>query len=166
MNRMQQGQEWEAFIVAFLRAADWSAFPYGQGLLDDEAHGMLRHFNTHIRWAPDIIATDPQRKALFVIDAKKSSAERTGNHSVEVASTRASLLYHEPDNSVWALYAFPHLGTPKFVAVDVWHRHSQERGWNGRGSGTPFRVAPCYPLCQANPFDAITYSSTHREETK
>lgn len=165
-RRMQDGQQWEEFVVTFLRAAGWTAFRYGQGLLSEDARDMLREFKTHIRWAPDIITTDPDRSALFVIDAKYSSAERTGNHAVECSSTAATLLYHQPDHNVWALYAFPHMGTPKFVAVDVWSAHSFSASWHGDGSGTPFRCAPCDPHCHANPFDAIKASNQHREETQ
>lgn len=129
----------EAAVLARLREAGWTAGPYGQGQLK-EVRDELRHLDTPLRWAPDIIAirTYPTgHKRLVFVDAKAGSRWRTtGNHGVEMAALKAADEHER---------AFG--GNVFFVFSDFGVAHS-ERIWScwkpgpryGNGSDTPYVI--------------------------
>ncbi len=145
--RMKIGLTWETDVLNLLRDLGWDAETFGSAMLSERARDIIRLRATWVRWLPDIVATTPGGPLLF-IDAKNSSAEDTGNHAVEDAASEVAQRTTNVAGNVFALYAFWHpQNRAGFVRADVWQAHARVGSFAGRGSGTPFHVAPCQGLC-------------------
>lgn len=147
-DRMKTAAPFESQVLDYVRGRGWSAYPFGQALLEPDARKGLQRMKTLVRWLPDIIVTSWPYSDIggpIFIDAKHSYPhERTGNHSVEQASTTAQIWFSTLSAGT-ALYAYPHHdGRIGFERADSWEQRATHMdGLGTHGSGTPFAVAPC-----------------------
>lgn len=136
---------YEDQVLNALRHQGWHAEAFGQALLTEPMRKHLRMHDTAARWLPDIIAA--KDGVLVYVDAKASTAIHTGNHAVEDASTEA-LVRWQDFQGARVLYAFPHDSGHSLVPLGLWNEHKRPAPFAGKGSGTPFSVAPCQDICE------------------
>lgn len=89
-DRITKAIKHEKAVLEWLHERKIKAFPFGQGLLDQECRDELRRFNTNVRWMPDIVVfsrTEPSRHGY--IDAKTGRLD-TSNHAIEIAALEAA----------------------------------------------------------------------------
>lgn len=149
-RRMFDAQEWEAAVADWFISRGWDVDAFGQSQLSARMreHLRLAPKDTLLRWLPDFIIA--KHGDIYLVDAKASDAARTGNHSVEQASTAAGLII-QAFATIPVVYVFPHdKGEPGFVPVTTWDRESRKWAGSARGtagSGTPFALGECDRLC-------------------
>ena len=131
-ERMGLAAPWEGALIAALRAWDWTACPYGQGMLSADVRDALRVIATPIRWHPDIIAV--RGDVACFVDAKAGTQE-TPNHSIEQSSLAAF--------NDWYLHA----RLPVVVCWEVIRANGRRSAdcaftWDLLADGAPLRKMP------------------------
>lgn len=144
-DRLSFSYRYEQHVIWVLQQQGFCAEPFGQAMLSDAMRDQLRRNQTKVRWLPDIVAAGEGQ--VFYVDAKASTAEKTGNHAVETASTE-SLLEFQRFSGDPVFYAFPHHNVDTFVPLDEWAAAKWAGNFYGHGSGTPFDLAKCSDVCQ------------------
>lgn len=148
---MAQTDDHETQVIEALRRRDWNAQKFGQAQLTELTRSHLRCIKTSVRWMPDIIATKQTglKTTAACIDAKGGRTYlRTENHDVQSDALLAA--------EKWAQYS----GLPVYFVFRDWgvvtpddvRTHAWDGQYNGRGSGTPFKVFPTQ-LCSS--FDVV-----------
>ena len=148
---MTQTHDHETQVIDALRRRGWNAEKFGQAQLTELTRSHLRCVKTSVRWLPDIIATRQNGKQTGVayIDAKGGHTYlRTENHDVQTDALETA--------EKWSQFS----GSPVFFVFRDWgvvtpddvRMHAWDGQYNGRGSGTPFKV---FPTLVCSSFDVV-----------
>lgn len=147
-TRLDAATEFEVRIIEQLCSAGCKAWPFGQGLLPEDARQFLKTMNTPVRWLPDIMAWRRDLGCIYV-DAKDSDHNPRGNHAVETRSSETMMQWLAFSRCP-VVYAFPCGG---YCHIRVWNAVKFAGRFNGNGSGTPFMLGrhddTCSPSVEA-----------------